>query len=190
MHMRTHLFLTLLLIATVFPATGQETVIPRPAPHQLKWHEAEMGVVFHYDLHVFDGTRYGDLFMIWFDGGADDPKGNGPDVLPIISKHQPECLFYHNVDRADFRWGGSESGTVGYPCWSSFPYPYSHSNNTEGSRNHTDLLKHGDKDGQYWVPAMADTPLRGMNGRHEWFWEPDDDGNIYPVDSLMNMYYK
>ena len=30
-----------------------------PAPHQLKWHEAEMGVVFHYDLHVFDGQIYG-----------------------------------------------------------------------------------------------------------------------------------
>ena len=26
---------------------------------QLKWHEAEMGAVFHYDLHVFDGIRYG-----------------------------------------------------------------------------------------------------------------------------------
>ncbi|MCD8063108.1 MAG: alpha-L-fucosidase [Akkermansia sp.] len=29
-----------------------------PAPHQLTWHEAEMGVVFHYDLHVFDGKVY------------------------------------------------------------------------------------------------------------------------------------
>lgn len=258
--MKTHLYLAILLIASIFPATGQEADIPRPAPHQLKWHESEMGVVFHYDLHVFDGIKYGqgnnrvqpiedynifnptqlntdqwvqaakaagakfavltathetgfaiyqsdvnpyclkavkwrdgkgdiirdfvnscrkydimpgiyvgirwnslfgvhnfkvqgegefaanrqqwykhfcermveelcshygDLFMIWFDGGADDPKGNGPDVLPIVSKYQPECLFYHNVDRADFRWGGSETGTVGYPCWSSFPYPYS-----------------------------------------------------------------
>lgn len=28
-------------------------------------------------------------------------------------------------------------------------------------------------EGKYWVPAMADTPLRGYNGRHEWFWEPE-----------------
>ena len=297
-----------------------------PAPHQLKWHEAEMGVVFHYDLHVFDGlvygqgnnrinpvedynifnptqldtdqwiqaakaagakfavltathetgfglwqsdvnpyclkavkwrdgkgdivrdfvnscrkygiqpgiyigirwnsllgihnfkaegdgefarnrqawykrlcekmvtelcTRYGDLFMIWFDGGADDPKGLGPDVEPIVTKYQPECLFYHNVNRADFRWGGSESGTVGYPCWSSFPYPYSHSNANEGVRNHNELLAHGDADGRYWVPAMADTPLRGYNGRHEWFWEPgDDDKAVYPLENLMDMYEK
>lgn len=134
-------------------------------------------------------TRYGDLFMIWFDGGADDPKGDGPDVLPIVTKYQPDCLFYHNVERADFRWGGSESGTVGYPCWSTFPYSYSHSNYTD-TRNHNELLKQGDKDGQYWVPAMADAPLRGANGRHEWFWEPDDEKNIYPLDTLMNMYEK
>lgn len=66
-------------------------------------------------------TRYGDLYMIWFDGGADDPRGDGPDVEPIVNKYQPNCLFYHNIDRADFRWGGSETGTVGYPCWSTFP---------------------------------------------------------------------
>ena len=310
----------------VMSANSQTDLHPVPAPHQLKWHEAEMGVVFHYDLHVFDGlvygqgnnrinpvedynifnptqfdtdqwiqaakaagakfavltathetgfglwqsdvnpyclkavkwrdgkgdvvrdfvnscrkygiqpgiyigirwnsllgihnfkaegdgefarnrqawykrlcekmvtelcTRYGDLFMIWFDGGADDPKGLGPDVEPIVTKYQPECLFYHNVNRADFRWGGSESGTVGYPCWSSFPYPYSHSKANEGVRNHNELLAHGDADGRYWVPAMADTPLRGYNGRHEWFWEPgDDDKAVYPLENLMDMYEK
>lgn len=315
----------LLCLASTLSVCSQEQG-PVPAPHQLKWHEAEMGVVFHYDLHVFDGlvygqgnnrinpvedynifnptqldtdqwiqaakaagakfavltathetgfglwqsdvnpyclkavkwrdgkgdivrdfvnscrkygiqpgiyigirwnsllgihnfkaegdgefarnrqawykrlcekmvtelcTRYGDLFMIWFDGGADDPKGLGPDVEPIVTKYQPECLFYHNVNRADFRWGGSESGTVGYPCWSSFPYPYSHSNANEGRRNHNELLAHGDADGRYWVPAMADTPLRGYNGRHEWFWEPgDDDKAVYPLENLMDMYEK
>ena len=37
---------------------------------------------------------------------------------------------------------------------------------------------------------MADTPLRGANGRHEWFWEPDDETNIYPLDVLMDKYEK
>lgn len=135
-------------------------------------------------------TRYGDLFMIWFDGGADDPDGLGPDVEPIVDRYQPDCLFYHNVDRADLRWGGSESGTVGYPCWSTFPYPYSHSNADEGVRDHNELLAHGDADGAYWVPAMADTPLRGYNGRHEWFWEPGDEDAVYPLENLMDMYEK
>lgn len=321
------LFIFAFSLLCVLCGVAQETRqdLPAPAPHQLKWHEAELGAVFHYDLHVFDGvrygqgnnrinpvedynifnptkldaeqwvlaakaagckfavltathetgfglwqsdvnpyclkavrwrdgkgdivrdfteacrkhgiqpgiyigirwnsllgihnfksegegefarnrqlwykhlcekmvtelcTRYGELFMIWFDGGADDPRGLGPDVEPIINKYQPNCLFYHNVNRADFRWGGSETGTVGYPCWSTFPYPYSHSNATEPNRDHNTLLKHGDKDGKHWVPAMADSPLRGANGRHEWFWEPDDEGNLYPLAALMEQYEK
>ena len=134
-------------------------------------------------------TRYGELFMIWFDGGADDPAGDGPDVLPIVTQYQPHCLFYHNIQRADFRWGGSESGTVDYPCWSSFPQPYSHHKQSDTERNHLRLLKHGDPNGQYWVPAMADTPLRGANGRHEWFWEPGDEPAVYSLNALVNKYY-
>lgn len=323
MHIKTF-FLLIVSALSSLSCLAQPSVV-LPSPHQLKWHEAEMGAVFHYDLHVFDGirygqgnnrinpiedynifnptkldtdqwveaakaagckfailtathetgfglwqsdvnpyclkavkwrdgkgdivrdfvnscrkygikpgiyvgirwnsllgvhnfkvegggefainrqtwykhlcekmvtelcTRYGDLFMIWFDGGADDPRGDGPDVEPIVNKYQPDCLFYHNVNRADLRWGGSESGTVGYPCWSTFPYPYSHSNATEPSKDHNKLLKHGDPDGKYWVPAMADSPLRGANNRHEWFWEPDDENNICSLETLMNMYEK
>jgi alpha-L-fucosidase len=109
-------------------------------------------------------------------------------VEKIISQYQPDCLFYHNVDRADFRWGGSESGKVGYPCWSTFPTPYSHSNKTYSQKGYESLLEHGDRDGNYWMPAMADTPLRGSNGRHEWFWEPGDENAIDPLSNLIDMY--
>lgn len=324
--MKLNKFTLLLYVSlTVINNGYAQQTIPQPKPHQMKWHEAEIGVIFHYDLHVFDGvryrqgdnrirpvddynifnpklldtdqwiraakeagatfalltathetgfalyqsdvnpyclkavkwrdgkgdlvldfvnscrkydiqpgiyigirwnsflgihnfktegagdfaknrqawykrmcekmteelcTRYGDLFMIWFDGGADDPESDGPDVLPIVSRNQPECLFYHNVQRADLRWGGSETGTVGYPCWSTFPLPYSHNKNTDSQQAHLTLLKHGDPEGKFWVPAMADVPLRGANGRHEWFWEPDDEENIYPLTDLVAMYEK
>ena len=135
-------------------------------------------------------TRYGDLFMIWFDGGADDPTKFGADVLPIVEKYQPKCLFYHNAQRADFRWGGSESGTVPYPSWASFPFPFSHSAQQNiVYKDDFKLLKGGDKNGKYWMPAMSDAPLRGYNGRHEWFWEPNDEAHIFPLKNLMNMYY-
>ena len=135
-------------------------------------------------------TRYGKLFMVWYDGGADDPRGDGPDVERIVAKYQPDCLFYHNIDRADFRWGGSESGTVKYPCWSSFPIPSSHHKKLSEDADLQQLLKHGDPNGNYWVPAMADTPLRATNGRHEWFWEPNDENNLLSVEALMDMYEK
>ncbi len=133
-------------------------------------------------------TRYGDLFEVWFDGGASHPDKGAPDVLPIVKKHQPEALFYHNEQLAEARWGGSESGTVPYPCWSTFPNYYSHSGDTEADRYI--LLKHGDPDGKYWMAAMSDAPLRGYNGRHEWFWEPGDEEHIYPLKNLIDMYYK
>lgn len=325
MKLKSSILLVIALLSAQIGFTQNAKEYPVPAPHQIKWHEAELGVVFHYDLHVFDGkkynqganriapvedynifnptkldtdqwvraakamgakfavitathetgfaiyqsdvnpyslkalkwregkgdivgdfvkscrkygiqpgiyigirwnslfgihnfvaegdsefaknrqewyrrfcermteelvTKYGDLFMVWYDGGADDPRGMGPNVEPIVTRNNPDCLFYHNVDRADFRWGGSESGTVNYPCWSSFPQPYSHHRQSDTQAKHLNLLKHGDPNGKYWVPAMADTPLRGANGRHEWFWEPGDENAVYPLSDLMNMYYK
>jgi alpha-L-fucosidase len=132
-------------------------------------------------------TQYGPLFEIWFDGGASHPDLGAPDVLPIVKKYQPDCLFYHNNQLAEARWGGSESGTVPYPCWATFPTPYSHAGDT--TADHRNLLKHGDPDGAYWMPAMSDAPLRGYNGRHEWFWEPGDEEHIFPLEKLMHMYY-
>lgn len=138
-------------------------------------------------------TNYGPLFEIWFDGGASTPEKGAPDVLPIVKKYQPDCLFYHNDQLAEARWGGSESGTVSYPCWSTFPYNVTGSGESAIpgiSKNGFALLKGGDVNGNYWVPAMADAPLRGFNGRHEWFWEPEDEKNIYPLDELMKIYYQ
>ena len=136
-------------------------------------------------------TNYGELFEIWFDGGASHPDKGAPDVLPIIQRYQPNCLFYHNEQLAEARWGGSESGTVGYPNWSTFPYRAVYDSVKEEIRkNGRQLLKQGDPEGEYWVPAMADAPLRGYNGRHEWFWEPGDEDHIYPLENLMEMYYK
>lgn len=138
-------------------------------------------------------TRYGPLFKIWFDGGAGHPDKGGPDVLPIVKKYQPQALFYHNEQLAEARWGGSESGTVSYPCWSTFPYPFTGSGESAVpgiSKNGYALLKEGDVAGKYWVPAMADAPLRGHGGRHEWFWEPGDEKHIYPLEALMDMYYR
>ena len=136
-------------------------------------------------------TRYGPLFEIWFDGGADHPERGAPDVLPIVKEYQPQCLFYHNAQLAEARWGGSESGTVPYPCWATFPFPSA--DGVTYPEVHADnffLLKHGDPGGAFWMPAMSDAPLRGYNGRHEWFWEPGDEQHLFPVANLVDMFYR
>lgn len=136
-------------------------------------------------------SRYGELAMVWFDGGAHGPELGGADVLGVFEKYQKSCIFYHNTQRADIRWGGSESGTVPYPSWGTYPFPYSHStNHAVVLANDFELLKRGDPNGKYYMPAMSDAPLRGYNGRHEWFWEPGDEAHIFPLKHLIDMYYK
>ena len=132
-------------------------------------------------------SRYGDLAIIWFDGGAHGPEQGGPDVLSIFEKNQPNGLFYHNLDRADIRWGGSESGVVPYPCWGTYGYPTWFAN--RGDSENFKPIKYGDPEGKYYIPAMSDAPLRGYNGRHEWFWEPNDEAHVFPLKNLMHMYY-
>ncbi|MEX2028770.1 MAG: alpha-L-fucosidase [Candidatus Curtissbacteria bacterium] len=136
-------------------------------------------------------TNYGDWAMVWFDGGAHGPEQGGPDVLSIFEKHQPNSLFYHNLQRADIRWGGSETGMVPYPSWGTFTYNAigaGESAKKEIAANDFQLLKTGDPNGKYYMPAMSDAPLRGHGG-HDWFWEPDREGIIYPLDKLVKMYY-
>lgn len=137
-------------------------------------------------------TNYGDWAMVWFDGGAHGPEQGGPDVLSIFEKHQPNSIFYHNLQRADIRWGGSETGTVPYPSWGTFPYPAigaGESARKEIGANNFQLLKTGDPNGAYYMPAMSDAPLRG-NGGHDWFWEPNRAHIIYPLENLVDMYYQ
>lgn len=129
-------------------------------------------------------TRYGELFELWFDGGILSPDAGGPDVLPIVERHQPACLFYHSDQRRDARWAGNESGTAGDPCWATVDLAKIRTGawNEEVQR----LIRHGDSDGKDWCPAMADAPLRD----HEWFWEPGDEAKIRSVDDLVEMYYR
>ncbi len=129
-------------------------------------------------------SRYGDLLEIWFDGGVQTPDRGGPDVLPIVDKHQPNINFYHSKQRAHHRWAGNENGTAGYPCWATMPSVESHDHMSPETIQK--LLPHGSPDGEVWMPPMCDAPLRD----HEWFWRPDDERKIYSLDALVEMYYQ
>lgn len=134
-------------------------------------------------------SRYGDLAMVWYDGGASGPDRGGPNVLPIVEKYQKDFIFYRNTERSDIRWAGNEEGFVNYPSWGRFPFKSTLYLNVP-SNMPSDIIRTGSPDGKYYIPAMADTPLRGYNGKHEWFWEPGDENYIYPLENLMDMYHK
>lgn len=127
-------------------------------------------------------SRYGPLAEIWIEGGAIAPEEGGPDILPIIEHYQPDSVFYHSPQRADHRWVGNERGIVGDPCWATMPETggrYAHENNA-----YRKLLPTGDPAAPIWCPAMCDVPLRN----HAWFWHPNQDHLLYPLDALLEMY--
>lgn len=57
MNVKSFILLTFLFVSIPLFAQKQQPKLPTPTPSQLRWAKAELGVVFHYDLHVFDGVR-------------------------------------------------------------------------------------------------------------------------------------
>lgn len=131
-------------------------------------------------------SRYGDWVEVWFDGGVLTPEEGGPDVLPIVEEHQPDAIFYHSKARADHRWAGSESGTTGYPCWSTLPSVQVQKEAHLDAEKKRTLLRHGDAEGRVWCPSWADAPIRD----HDWAWVPGHDHLVHPLERLVDMYYQ
>jgi len=117
-------------------------------------------------------SRYGELFEIWFDGGALPVDKGGPDLVPIYQKYQPQAIVFQGPV-ASIRWIGNERGVAAYPCWATVPH-------------RQDYQGPGDPNGRYWLPGECDVPVRN----HEWFWTPNAEQKLYAVDQLMDMYYR
>ena len=119
--------------------------------------------------------RYGPLFEVWFDGGAPPPAEGGPDLVPILQRLQPEAAVFQGP-AATIRWIGNERGVAPYPCWATVPDP----------DDEPDYNGPGDPGGTRWLPGECDVPVRN----HEWFWTPGDEGKLYSLDELLEMYYQ
>lgn len=133
-------------------------------------------------------TRYGKLFEIWFDGGALPPEKGGPDVLPLLLKHQPDAVCFQGPDRYPslLRWVGNEDGIAPADCWSTANTAYK----TSGGDAYFPVNGRGDPDGKIWAPAETDMP----NRRHSafeggWFWKKGQDGFLFAKEELMERYY-
>lgn len=179
-------------------AAGAEADLPRPTPEQAAWQDLELGVFIHFDISVFadpKGTNkvtqaeyvrtaerlseelwsnYGPLNYVWFDGGALPPGKGGPDLVPILKRHQPRAVAFQGPEGLPAgltRWVGNENGVANYPSWATV-----RKLNEEGS---------GHPDGQFWQPGECDVPLRD----NLWFWQPNTEHRIRSLNNLMEIYY-
>ncbi|MBI4890691.1 MAG: alpha-L-fucosidase [Acidobacteria bacterium] len=131
-------------------------------------------------------SRYGPLCEIWYDAGLLHPEQGGPNVVPIVDRHQKSTVFYHSPQRRQHRWIGNESGFAGDPCWATMPDLAAAERAHQQSGPNRRMLLHGDPAGSLWSPAMVDVPIRN----HEWFWRPNDDRKVYAPEAMVDMYYK
>lgn len=125
-------------------------------------------------------SRYGELFEVWFDGGAIPVEQGGPNLIPILQKHQPNSLVFQGPPGTPnmIRWVGNERGVAPYPCWSTIDHGTAEGGTIEKRFD-------GNPDGKLWIPGECDVPIRN----HEWFWQPDDEHKLYSLEELMEMYY-
>lgn len=125
-------------------------------------------------------SKYGDLFEVWFDGGAIPVEQGGPDLVSLMRRYQPDAIAFQGPPGTPnlIRWVGNERGTAPYPCWST-----SDAGTSEGGTVEKKFA--GDPDGSLWVPGECDVPVRN----HDWFWEPGHEDRLYSLAELMEMYY-
>ncbi len=70
-------------------------------------------------------TRYGELFMVWFDGACGEgPNGRRQEYafdrwIDLIHKYQPNCSIFGAG--ADVRWCGNEAGRTRWAEWAVVP---------------------------------------------------------------------
>jgi alpha-L-fucosidase len=125
-------------------------------------------------------SRYGELFEVWFDGGAIPVAEGGPDLIPILQEHQPNAIVFQGPPgtRDMIRWVGNERGVAPYPCWST-----TNAGTSEGGNEEKTFA--GSPAGTLWIPGECDVPIRN----HEWFWKPGQENLRYSLPELMEMYY-
>lgn len=146
-------------------------------------------------------TSYGPLFMSWHDGanGGDGYYGGTREVRKIdrtryygwdttwgmIRRLQPRAAIFGDVG-PDVRWVGNEQGHAGVTCWATYTpqAPEPGKKPANGYVKET-LGTEGTRDGEYWMPAECDVPLRPG-----WFYHASQNERVKSPYQLLDLYYQ
>lgn len=140
-------------------------------------------------------TNYGPLFEIWLDGanGGDGYYGGANEMRKVDQKNyypvqewfalirelQPDAMIFSDMG-PDVRWNGNEHGASSETCWATI-------SGVNWAESNTALLNQGKRDGDRWIPAEADFPLR-LHPKG-WFWHPGPATTTASVAELVDIYF-
>ena len=146
-------------------------------------------------------SNYGILFSSWHDGanGGDGYYGGAREkrnidrtsyygwdsTFRITRKMQPSAVIFGDIG-PDIRWVGNEDGYAGETSWAT----YSPVAPDEGKKPANGYVKYwlateGTMNGDYWMPAECDVPLRPG-----WFYHASQDEQAKSPYTLLDLYYK
>lgn len=144
-------------------------------------------------------SGYGELFISWHDGanGGDGYYGGANETRkidrityyeweektwPITREMQPTAVIFSDIG-PDVRWVGNESGVAAETSWATFtPVGPDGGKAGVGYSNYS-LAGEGQRDGDFWIPAECDVPLRPG-----WFYHPEQDQQVKTPDQLFDLY--
>ena len=144
-------------------------------------------------------TQYGPIAEFRFDGpgghgegavgsgwpmpGARSQHYDWPAYFAKVKELQPHAIRVA-VAGPDARWNGNNNGHSGELLWS--PYQRSQVPGPEVTdKEKLRPLNSGDPQGDIWLPPECCVALRTR-----WFWHPEDDAKIIPLDRLISAYFK
>ncbi|MGI6671353.1 MAG: alpha-L-fucosidase [Christensenellales bacterium] len=115
-------------------------------------------------------SRYGEVVEVWFDGSLQIEVGD------ILQKYAPDAMVFQSK-YATIRWVGQEQGYASDPAWNSVK--------RYDALSGVATQRHGNPDGECWMPLECDARIRA-----DWGWHDDLASNpLKSVDELMDMYY-
>jgi len=146
-------------------------------------------------------TGYGPLFMSWHDGanGGDGYYGGTRETRKIdrttyygwdttwaiIRQLQPGANIFGDIG-PDVRWVGNEEGHAGLTCWATYtPEAPDAGKKPANGYNKYWLATEGTRNGEFWLPAECDVPLRPG-----WFYHASQDQQVRSPYQLLDLYYQ
>ncbi len=146
-------------------------------------------------------SNYGELFMSWHDGanGGDGYYGGArttkkidrstyygwDSTWAITRKMQPNANIFSDIGW-DVRWVGNERGFAAETSWATFtPVPAEGESKTVPGQLDDKQNPFGTRNGNNWVPAECDVPLR-----KGWFYHSDEKDKVKSPEQLFDLYLK
>jgi len=140
-------------------------------------------------------TDCGDITEIWVDGanggtgfygGANEERRidrqtyyEWDETMALVKSLQPGTLIFSDAG-PDIHWIGNERGYAGETNWSTLDPARVVIGDADPA-----YLNSGDPNGTEWVVPLCNTSIRPG-----WFYHPDQDDDVKPIQELLDVYYR